>query len=63
MRKNRSRKKFRVTAGAYRYFVHLLGEHPGMNQHDLPRFFAAQNLWDQNHGEDDSGIPEEKRDH
>lgn len=40
-------KEFRVPAGAYQHFVHLLGEHPGMNQPDLPRFFAAQNLWDQ----------------
>jgi uncharacterized iron-regulated protein len=40
-------KEFRVPAGAYQHFVQLLGEHPGMNQPDLPRFFAAQNLWDQ----------------
>jgi uncharacterized iron-regulated protein len=40
-------KEFQVPAGAYRHFVQLLGEHPGMKQHDLPRFFAAQNLWDQ----------------
>ena len=40
-------KEFRVPAGAYQHFVELLGEHPGMNQPDLPRFFAAQNLWDQ----------------
>jgi uncharacterized iron-regulated protein len=39
--------EFRVPAGAHRHFGHLLGEHPGMNQHDLPRFFAAQNLWGQ----------------
>jgi uncharacterized iron-regulated protein len=39
--------EFRIPAGAYRHFVRLLGEHPGMKQDDLPRFFAAQNLWDQ----------------
>ena len=38
---------FRIPAGAYRHFVGLLGEHPGMNAGDLPRFFAAQNVWDQ----------------
>jgi uncharacterized iron-regulated protein len=40
-------KEFRVPADAYQHFVQLLGEHPGKNQPDLPRFFAAQNLWDQ----------------
>jgi uncharacterized iron-regulated protein len=39
--------EFRIPAGAYRHFVGLLGEHPGMAPVDLPRFFAAQNLWDQ----------------
>ena len=39
--------EFRVPAGAYRHFVGLLGEHPGMEPGDLPRFFAAQNVWDQ----------------
>ena len=39
--------EFRIPTGAYRHFVQLLGEHPGMKQDDLPRFFAAQNLWDQ----------------
>jgi uncharacterized iron-regulated protein len=39
--------EFRVPAGAYQHFEQLLGNHPGMEQHDLPRFFAAQNLWDQ----------------
>lgn len=39
-------KGFRVPAGAYQHFVGLLGEHPEMKQADLPRFFAAQNLWD-----------------
>jgi uncharacterized iron-regulated protein len=38
---------FRIPAGAYRHFVGLLGEHPGMGAGDLPRFFAAQNVWDQ----------------
>jgi uncharacterized iron-regulated protein len=39
--------EFRIPAGAYRHFVGLLGEHPGMELGDLPRFFAAQNVWDQ----------------
>jgi len=39
--------EFQIPAGAYRHFVGLLGEHPGMNPGDLPRFFAAQNVWDQ----------------
>jgi len=39
--------EFRVPAGAYQHFEQLLKNHPGMEQHDLPRFFAAQNLWDQ----------------
>jgi uncharacterized iron-regulated protein len=39
--------KFRIPAGAYRHFLGLLGEHPGMNAGDLPHFFAAQNVWDQ----------------
>jgi uncharacterized iron-regulated protein len=39
--------EFRIPPGAYRHFVRLLGEHPGMNAGDLPRFFAAQNVWDQ----------------
>ncbi|MBV8100756.1 MAG: ChaN family lipoprotein, partial [Verrucomicrobia bacterium] len=33
--------EFRIPVGAYRHFVGLLGEHPGMNAGDLPRFFAA----------------------
>lgn len=39
--------EFRIPTGAYQHFVGLLGEHPGMNAGDLPRFFAAQNVWDQ----------------
>jgi uncharacterized iron-regulated protein len=39
--------EFRIPPGAYRHFVQLLGEHPGMKQDDLPHFFAAQNVWDQ----------------
>jgi uncharacterized iron-regulated protein len=39
--------EFRIPTGAYRHFVGLLGEHPGMNAGELPRFFAAQNVWDQ----------------
>jgi uncharacterized iron-regulated protein len=39
--------EFRIPAGAYQHFLRLLGEHPGMKPGDLPRFFAAQNVWDQ----------------
>jgi len=39
--------EFSVPAGAYQNFVQLLGDHPGMQESDLARFFAAQNLWDQ----------------
>jgi len=39
--------EFRLPSGAYRHFVGLVGEHPGMTSGDLPRFFAAQNVWDQ----------------
>jgi uncharacterized iron-regulated protein len=39
--------EFRIPSGGYRHFVELLGEHPGMNAGELPRFFAAQNVWDQ----------------
>jgi uncharacterized iron-regulated protein len=45
--KRQIRTDFRIPAGAYRHFVRLLGEHPEMKPDDLPRFFAAQNLWDQ----------------
>ena len=40
-------KEFTVPAGAYQNFVQLLGDHPGIQEGDLSRFFAAQNLWDQ----------------
>jgi len=40
-------KEFSVPAGAYQNFVQLLGDHPGTQEGDLSRFFAAQNLWDQ----------------
>ena len=39
--------EFRIPGGAYQHFVRVLGEHPGMKPDDLPRFFAAQNVWDQ----------------
>jgi uncharacterized iron-regulated protein len=39
--------EFTVPAGAYQNFVQLLGDHPRMQESDLSRFFAAQNLWDQ----------------
>ena len=38
---------FSVPAGAYQNFDQMLGNHPGMQESDLSRFFAAQNLWDQ----------------
>jgi uncharacterized iron-regulated protein len=40
-------KEFAVPAGAYQNFAQLLGDHPGMQESDLSRFFSAQNLWDQ----------------
>jgi uncharacterized iron-regulated protein len=40
-------KEFTVPAGGYQNFVQLLGDHPGIQEGDLSRFFAAQNLWDQ----------------
>jgi uncharacterized iron-regulated protein len=40
-------KDFTIPAGAYQNFVQMLGDHPGMQENDLSRFFAAQNLWDQ----------------
>jgi uncharacterized iron-regulated protein len=40
-------KEFTVPAGAYQNFVQLLGDHPGIEEGDLSRFFAAQNLWDE----------------
>jgi uncharacterized iron-regulated protein len=39
--------EFTVPAGAYQNFAQMLGNHPGMQESDLSRFFAAQNLWDQ----------------
>jgi uncharacterized iron-regulated protein len=40
-------KDFSIPSGAYQNFVQMLGNHPGMQEGDLSRFFAAQNLWDQ----------------
>lgn len=40
-------KDFSIPSGAYQNFVQMLGNHPGMQESDLSRFFAAQNLWDQ----------------
>lgn len=39
--------EFRIPVGAYRHFVRLMGEHPGMKPGNLHRFFAAQNVWDE----------------
>jgi uncharacterized iron-regulated protein len=38
---------FTATEAGYRNFVGMMGGHPGMNEADLRRFFAAQNIWDQ----------------
>jgi len=40
-------KEFSVPSGAYQNFAQMLGNHPGIQENDLARFFAAQNLWDQ----------------
>jgi uncharacterized iron-regulated protein len=33
--------------GAYKNFVALMGDHPGVDETDRRRYFDAQNLWDQ----------------
>jgi uncharacterized iron-regulated protein len=38
---------FVATEGAYRNFVSMIGDHPGMQQSDLRRYFDAQEVWDQ----------------
>jgi uncharacterized iron-regulated protein len=38
---------FVADGGAYKNFVKLIGEHPGVNETDRRRYFDAQNLWDQ----------------
>lgn len=38
---------FVATGRGYRNFVDMMGNHPGMNERDLHRFFDAQNVWDQ----------------
>ncbi len=38
---------FVADSGAYRNFVALIGEHPGIEETNLRRYFAAQNAWDQ----------------
>jgi uncharacterized iron-regulated protein len=38
---------FKTSEQAYRNFISMLGDHPGLNQIDRKRFFAAQNVWDQ----------------
>jgi uncharacterized iron-regulated protein len=38
---------FVSTEQAYKNFVAMMGDHPGMNEQDRRRFFAAQNAWDQ----------------
>jgi uncharacterized iron-regulated protein len=38
---------FVADSGAYNNFVALIGEHPGVEETDLRRYFDAQNVWDQ----------------
>ena len=38
---------FAADSGAYKNFVALIGEHPGVEKTDLRRYFDAQNVWDQ----------------
>lgn len=38
---------FVSSEGAFQNFVSMVGDHPGMQQSDLRRFFAAQEVWDQ----------------
>jgi uncharacterized iron-regulated protein len=38
---------FVADAGAYKNFVALMGEHPGVEETDRRRYFDAQNVWDQ----------------
>jgi len=36
-----------VDSRAYENFVRLMGDHPGVTEADLHRYFDAQNVWDQ----------------
>jgi uncharacterized iron-regulated protein len=38
---------FVTNKGAYKNFLFLIGEHPGVEETDRRRYFDAQNLWDQ----------------
>jgi uncharacterized iron-regulated protein len=38
---------FAVPADGLTHFQTLMGSHPGLNDKDLGRFYAAQNIWDQ----------------
>jgi uncharacterized iron-regulated protein len=38
---------FVADSEAYKNFVALIGEHPGVEEPDLRRYFDAQNVWDQ----------------
>jgi uncharacterized iron-regulated protein len=38
---------FVASEGAFQNFVSMIGDHPGMQQSDLRRFFEAQEVWDQ----------------
>jgi uncharacterized iron-regulated protein len=38
---------YAVSSRAYDNFVRLMGDHPGVTESDLRRYFNAQNIWDQ----------------
>jgi uncharacterized iron-regulated protein len=38
---------FALPADGLTHFQSLMGSHPGLNDEDLVRFYAAQNVWDQ----------------
>jgi uncharacterized iron-regulated protein len=38
---------FKTSEKAYSYFLSMMGSHPGVNEVNKRRFFAAQNVWDQ----------------
>jgi uncharacterized iron-regulated protein len=38
---------FKTSEEAYSHFLSMMGNHPGINDIDRRRYFAAQNVWDQ----------------
>jgi uncharacterized iron-regulated protein len=38
---------FKTSEKAYSYFLSMIGSHPGLDDVNRRRFFAAQNVWDQ----------------